>query len=171
MRVRMSPRDELLEALKPLTQFIATLQPGPQAAAALAARFPVEGREVQKVKGLVRQGVEQRWLCEKENAGVRFGRVLKGDAQSLSIDAVHMSGAGAGHTHPAGEFDLCFAVSGGPRFDGQGEGWTVYAPNTWHVPTVAGGVMDILYFLPGGAIRFEAMPEGATAVGLQAKGR
>jgi hypothetical protein len=28
--------------------------------------------------------------------------------------------------------------------------------------------MDILYFLPGGGIRFGEQPEGSTAVGLQA---
>ena len=44
------------------------------------------------------------------------------------------------------------------EFDGHAEGWTVYPSGSWHVPSVAGGVMDILYFLPGGAIRFEADP-------------
>ena len=56
---------------------------------------------------------------------------------------------------------LCFAlttVDGAPTFDGHPPGWTVYPPGSWHVPTVAGGVMDILYFLPGGAIRFEPQP-------------
>ena len=77
-------------------------------------------------------------------------------------------GAGMAHTHPGGEFDLCFAVSGSPTFDGRPEGWTVYAPGSWHVPTVQGGVMDILYFLPAGAMKFGPQPEGATAVGLQA---
>jgi hypothetical protein len=69
-----------------------------------------------------------------------------------------MAKPGPGHTHPNGEIDLCFAVSGAPRFDGNAPGWTVYPPNSWHVPTVEGGVMDILYFLPGGAIRFEPKP-------------
>ena len=69
-----------------------------------------------------------------------------------------MSAPGPGHTHPNGEIDLCFAVDGAPTFDGHPPGWTVYPPGSWHVPTVAGGVMDILYFLPGGAIRFEPQP-------------
>jgi hypothetical protein len=34
----------------------------------------------------------------------------------------------------------------------------VYPPKSWHVPTVEHGVMDILYFLPGGAITFEPKP-------------
>jgi hypothetical protein len=88
---------------------------------------------------------------------VRFSRVQKAaDAAAFSVDAVHMSWVGAGHTHPNGEFDLCFVVEGEPSFDLQPEGWTVYGKDTWHEPTVRGGVMDILYFLPGGAIRFES---------------
>ena len=65
-----------------------------------------------------------------------------------------MDKPGPGHEHPAGEFDLCFAVDAGARFDDRPEGWTVYPPGSWHVPTVTGGRMDILYFLPGGKIRF-----------------
>jgi hypothetical protein len=65
-----------------------------------------------------------------------------------------MSGVGPGHTHGNGEIDLCLAVGGTPRFDGHGPGWVVYPPGSWHEPTVTGGAMDILYFLPGGAIQF-----------------
>ena len=60
-----------------------------------------------------------------------------------------------------GEFDLCFALSGAPTFDGHPPGWVVLPPNSWHVPTVAGGRMAILYFLPGGA--FQMGPETAPA--------
>jgi hypothetical protein len=161
-----------LEALQPLLQKIGTLQTAdPQGAeAALNAAFPLSGAPMQALRAQVRQGVEEKWLCDRENAGVRYSRVLKAPApDALSIDAVHMQGTGVGHTHVNGEFDLCFAVSGVPKFDGRLEGWVVYAPNTWHVPTVEGGVMDILYFLPGGGIRFGEQPAGSTAVGLQAR--
>ena len=65
-----------------------------------------------------------------------------------------MNGPGLAHTHPNGEIDLCFAMDGDPRFDGHPEGWVVYGPGSWHVPTVTGGTMAILYFLPSGAIAF-----------------
>jgi len=71
---------------------------------------------------------------------------------------VIMDGPGPGHTHPKGEVEICFVLDGEPRFDGNPPGWTVYPPGSWHIPTVSGGKMAILYFLPEGAMRFEAQP-------------
>ncbi|MCB9652306.1 MAG: DUF4863 family protein, partial [Deltaproteobacteria bacterium] len=120
-----------------------------------------DGEVLTRVRALMRAGVEAGWLCDREAGGVRFSRVQKSVEGGLSIDAVHMSAPGPGHLHPNGEIDLCFAVSGAPTFDGRAPGWTVYGPGSWHVPTVAGGVMDILYFLPGGAMEFMAAPPRA----------
>lgn len=166
----MANQDDFLDALGPLLATLNGLDVAdPNAAQTLAAKFPIGSPEVQRVKQLMREGVEARWLCDRENSGVRYSRVKKSADGSLSIDAVHMSGPGMAHAHPGGEFDLCFTVSGTPTFDGQPEGWTVYSPGSWHVPTVEGGVMDILYFLPAGAMKFGPQPEGSTAVGLQKK--
>lgn len=168
----MSNAAALLEALQPILSAVPTLEAAaPSAAEAeLSRQFPLASPAMQALRRLVREGVEARWLCDRENAGVRYSRVVKaGSPVELSVDAVHMEGEGAGHTHVNGEFDLCFAVDAGATFDGRGEGWVVYAPNTWHAPTVQGGKMDILYFLPGGGIRFGAQPPGTTAVGLQAR--
>ncbi len=172
-RVPVHPRgmslDRLLTSLQPLLARLGSLDPSqPGLAAQLNRELPLGSEPIASLRKLVREGVEARWLCERENSGVRFSRVLKGAPGALSIDAVHMAGPGAAHTHPNGEIDLCFAVSGDARFDGQPEGWVVYGPNTWHVPTVSGGVMDIPYFLPGGAIRFGERPPDAKPVGLQA---
>jgi hypothetical protein len=147
----------LNDALKPILEVLRT---APLDAAALEKALPLSSPQMQALKKLMREGVTARWLCDRENGAVRYSRVLKSDAGGgMSVDAVHMSGPGAGHTHPNGEIDLCFTVSGTPKFNGEPEGWTVYPPGSWHVPTVEGGVMDILYFLPGGAIRFEPKPE------------
>ena len=35
---------------------------------------------------------------------------------SNEVSATHMATPALGHTHPQGEVDLCFAVSGAPRF-------------------------------------------------------
>lgn len=157
----MTDRADLDRALEPVLAVLRTIDPAdPEAKRQLEEKLPYDGDLVASLKTIVREGVAAGWLAERENGGIRFGRVVKAETDDgLSIDCVHMDKPGPGHTHPNGEIDLCFAVSGEPTFDGNAPGWTVYAPGSWHVPTVAGGVMDILYFLPGGAIRFEPRPE------------
>jgi hypothetical protein len=148
---------ELQDALSPIVDFLDGLDPSDATAAAtLNEKFPVQGEAMQKLAALFEQGVADASLCDREGGpGVTYSRVAKKIGKSeFSIDAVRMDRPGPGHTHPNGEFDLCFAVSGDPRFDEQAPGWTVYEPNSWHVPTVTGGTMNILYFLPGGAIKF-----------------
>ena len=65
-----------------------------------------------------------------------------------------MTGPGPKHRHPTGEVDYCVALEGEPTFDGQPPGWVVMAPDSVHVPTVAGGAMLIVYLLPQGAMEF-----------------
>lgn len=96
------------------------------------------------------------WLTPKEAGGVRFGRLCRADAHGHSIDAVDMNGPASGaHTHPNGEVELCIDLAGAPTFDGRRKRFIAYPAGSRHVPTVAGGRMLILYFLPGGAIVFE----------------
>ena len=158
----MASKDDLLATLTPILESLAglSLDDPAHVKRVLEERFPGDGPVVSKARALFREGVTAGWLCDRENAGVKFSRVVKAaDPTKWSIDAVHMSGAAAGHLHPQGEVDLCFAVNGAPRFDGNDGAWVVFGKNTWHVPTVDGGVMDILYFLPGGAITFGPKPE------------
>lgn len=156
----MSDEARLDDALAPVLAIVREIDPSaPDAKSQLEARLPMDSATITQLRDLVREGVSAGWLASREQGGIRFGRVRKAKSEdALSIDCVHMSQPGPGHTHPQGEIDLCFAVSGEPTFDGAPAGWTVYPPGSWHVPTVAGGVMDILYFLPGGAIRFEPKP-------------
>lgn len=162
MTAQPSPRDALRAALAPVLEAIAGLDLGEPAAAraALDARFPLDGAFLADIRAQVEQGLEAGWLVPRENGDIRFGRVAKAtpETRDTVIDAVLMHGPGPGHTHPSGEVDLCFALEGAPRFDGNPPGWTVYGPDSWHVPTVSGGTMVILYFLPGSAIRFEPRP-------------
>jgi hypothetical protein len=153
-------RDDVLAALAPVLDVVRGVDPkDPQATQKLQAALPPDGPLLRSIGALVRAGVAGGTLATRDNNGVRFERVAKADAAGgWSIDVVHMSGPALGHTHPNGEVDLCFAVDGSPRFDGHAPGWVVYGENTWHVPTVDGGAMDILYFLPQGAIRFEDKP-------------
>jgi hypothetical protein len=147
-------KDQFVELLRPLA---AVLQPidVDRADAAVAAEraAPFAGPAVAAVRAAALANVDSEWLLPKANAGIRFGRVAK-DLHGFSVDAVLMDVPGPKHRHPQGELDLCFATRGEPRFDGKPEGWVVYGRESVHVPTVRGGEMLILYFLPGGAIDF-----------------
>jgi hypothetical protein len=156
----MSLADDLRAALEPVLATVTTIDPSaPDARARLEAALPIGSPAIAAVRSALRAAVEAREVADREANGVRFSRLAKAATpEAWSVDVVHMTGPGPGHTHPNGEIDLCFAVSGAPQFDGADEGWTAYPAGSWHVPTVAGGAMDILYFLPGGAIRFEPKP-------------
>lgn len=157
----MANRDDLLRALTPVLELVRTLdlQSSSAAVTTLRERFPLDGEVLAEVRALLREGVRDGWLCERENEGIRFSRLQKAVGDDVSIELVHMDKAGPGHVHPNGEVDLCFAVSGTPRFCGHEPGFTVYPPASWHIPVVDGGAMDIIYFLPKGAIEFGPEPQ------------
>lgn len=158
----MESTKALSTLLAPISAFIQTLDISSPSdcQSALNERFPICEETLSQIRHLLRAGIETKELAPKEHGGIRFGRLHKANGKNdIGIEIVHMAKAGPGHSHPRGEFDLCFAVDGKPTFDGNPEGWTVYGAQSWHVPTVEGGAMDIIYFLPGGEIRFEAKPE------------
>lgn len=147
-------KDQFVELLRPLAQALAAVNVDAPDAAAVAERSaPFHGPEVQKVRDAALAAIASDWLLPKAQAGIRFGRVAK-DLCGFSVDAVLMDVPGPKHRHPNGELDLCFVTKGEPRFDGKPAGWVVYGKDSVHVPTVRGGEMLILYFLPGGAIDF-----------------
>ena len=153
----MSTPDQFHALMRDVTRLTA----GQPLDAALQARLnDVAGPHsalFQDIFATCRQGVADGWMCAREGGGIRYGRVIKpaDDLGGCSVDVVDMDDlAGPHHAHPNGEIDLCFARSGAPKFDGNPEGWVVYGPGSRHVPTVRGGEMLILYFLPGGAMEF-----------------
>ena len=148
----MADRAALLAALAPVIDAVADTDPAdPTAADQLQARLPPD--LLAPIAALVRQGADEGWLCPRGEEGMRFGRISKPspETRDLAIDAVDMTRPGPAHTHPRGEINLCVALDGQPTFDGRAPGWVVLPPGSWHVPTVSGGRMAILYFLPGGA--------------------
>lgn len=146
---------ELLGLLEPLSEVVAGIDPtlAARAEQQLAAAYPPRGPAVGRIEALARQGLAQGWLCPRAaSPQVRFGRLAK-DMNGLAVDAVWMKDAkGMGHTHTRGELNLCLPVEGTPRFDGREPGWVVFAPGSHHVPTVTGGAMLFLYFIPGGEV-------------------
>ncbi|MBM4060756.1 MAG: DUF4863 family protein [Planctomycetes bacterium] len=147
-------KEQFTTLLEPLLRALRAVDVDAADAAAQAeAAAPFRGELVEAVRGPAIAAIAGDWLLPRQNAGIRFGRVVK-DLHGFSVDAVLMAAPGPRHRHPNGEIDLCFATQGEPRFDGRPAGWTVYGKGSVHVPTVRSGEMLILYFLPGGAIEF-----------------
>ncbi len=147
-------KEQFVALLTPLAQALKAVDVDARDAAAQCERAaPFGGAAVAAVKAAALANVGSEWLLPKAQGGIRFGRVAK-DLLGFSVDAVLMDVPGPKHRHGNGEIDLCFATRGEPRFDGKPAGWVVYGKGSVHVPTVTGGQMLILYFLPGGAIEF-----------------
>jgi hypothetical protein len=123
----------------------------------LNRRFPARGDTYGSILAACRDAIAEGWMCNREHAGIRYGRVVKAGAAThgFSVDVVDMSDvAGGHHRHPTGEVDLVMPLTEGAAFDGHGAGWVVYGPGSAHTPTVAGGRALVLYLLPDGAIEF-----------------
>jgi hypothetical protein len=147
--------EDLVKKLEPVVAAFEgiDLTDGARAAADIEERVPYTGETVGTIRELAESGYEAGWLAPHENGPLRYGRVAK-NLGGYSVDAVCMRTPGPKHRHPNGEISLCFAREGDPKFDGHGAGWVVLPPDSAHAPTVAGGEMLILYFLPGGAMEW-----------------
>ena len=123
-------------------------------AADLNANFPPDSEKFQKVRAACDQAISDGWMCNQEHGGIKFGRIIK-DLDGFSVDVVEMKDVvGPHHRHPKGEIDMIMPIEGDAKFDGNGEGWFVYGPDTAHRPTVTDGNALVLYLLPDGEIEF-----------------
>lgn len=125
--------------------------------AELNREFPPSGELFRNIFEACKQAVAEGWMCNREAGGIKFGRVIKpGPAtHDYSVDVVKMVDvAGPHHRHPNGEIDMIMPLTPGAEFDGRGQGWLVYGPDTAHRPTVNNGKALVLYLLPKGAIEF-----------------
>jgi len=153
----MSTQQAFAEAVATITTRIAGQALDGSLQVFLNENFPPGGEAFDDLAELCRQGVDEGWLCDREQGGIRFGRVIKPgpDTGGYSVDVVAMHDIqGPYHGHPNGEIDMIIPVSTGARFDGQGQGWLVYEPDSEHYPTVSDGKAIVLYLLPDGAIDF-----------------
>jgi hypothetical protein len=169
------PAASLLSALEPMLARVAELEPERCTSAAsiaeleatLEREFPHAGAQVQAIGELLARGIHEGWLADRGAPEARFSRVAKPgpSTHGLSIDVVSMIGAGLEHTHPRGEITIGFPASPqmlrvrrGPdeicHFEARPPGWVVLGPGSRHVPTVTGARMNLIYFLPGGAVQW-----------------
>lgn len=123
----------------------------------LNLQFPYEGSVYKQFVEQIQQAIKDGWMCQHEHGGIRYGRVIKPDADlnNFSVDVVDMEEVkGPHHSHPKGEIDLIMPLSDGAKFDNHPGGWLVYGPDTAHHPTVTEGRALVLYLLPDGEIEF-----------------
>ena len=123
----------------------------------LNQEYPPGSSLFEEFKTLTHLGVREAWLCQREGAGIKYGRIFKpaDDLHGFSVDVVDMENiAGPRHIHPLGEIDLIMPLDSGVLFDGRSAGWMVTPPNSDHAPTVSNGRAYVLYLLPQGQIQF-----------------
>jgi len=158
----------LLKLLAPVLARVAQLRPEARQDAAsraeleqmLSAEFPLGGVVARSIGASIEAGVDAGWLCDRGDPDARFSRVAKAteDTHNLSVDVVRLAGAALRHGHPKGEVTLGFAVEGTPSFVGREPGWTFAGPGSVHVPEVHAGRMNLIYFLPDGAVDWSPPP-------------
>lgn len=161
-----SPTRELLDLLAPMLARVAELDIRSYASktelrtleATLEHEFPYAGEHVQAIGRAIERGIAAGELANRGDPSARFSRLAKPSPETagLSIDIVSMVGAGLEHTHPAGEITIGFAVQPGStcKFEGRAPGWVCLGPGSRHVPRVDGERMNLIYFLPGGAVEW-----------------
>jgi hypothetical protein len=150
-------RDDFRSLISQLTRELDGLALDEHLADKLNREYPAGSPTFQAIEDACHAGIAGGWMCEREAAGIRYGRVLKAEpaTHGYSVDVVEMNDcAGPHHVHPNGEIDLVMPLEGDARFDGQPAGWKVYGPGSAHSPTVRGGRARVLYLLPQGAIQF-----------------
>jgi hypothetical protein len=146
---------DLISLLAPIGAHLHTLDLSApdHARAALDAAFPAD-RMAPVTAALLAAHAAGALTPKEGGPNIRFGRVSKSTPETHhhSLDAVDIAGAGAPHTHPRGEVSWCVPLEGAPVFEGVPSGWAVLPPGSHHTPTVTGGRMLIVYWLPGGEV-------------------
>ena len=151
----MTTPADFRDLVAPITRFAqgraldAALQRG------LNQAFAPDGEPFRLIVEACHAGIAAGWMCSQGDARRRFGRLFEADpvTHGFSIDVVDITDlVGNHHRHPTGEIDMIMPVTPEAKFDGNGAGWLVYAPESGHRPTVTAGRALILYLLPEGRI-------------------
>lgn len=121
--------------------------------------FGPQTERFSEIKRLVRVGIDESWACYQVIDGEDYRRGRIGVSNDSTHDFVIESARlrnvkGNYHLHPLGEINMIQPVDPTGTFCGSGEGWKVFAPNTKHYPTVAGGTVTFIFLLPKGKIEY-----------------
>ncbi len=150
---------DLKSRLEPISRFVPELDLSDASAAeaALNERLPAGSSELGTLREAAFAALAAGEIAERGEAGMKWGRISKPDDTpgGCSIDVVHMKdSSGPPHTHTTGEVCLCLGESPSATFEARSDTWIVMPSGSRHVPTVTGGSMLILYWIPGGSVEW-----------------
>ena len=153
----------LMAAVDRLLDFIGDQPLNDSLERALNERYGPSTEAYHELLSLLRTGIEEGWACYAEIDGpdYRRGQLAKASATThgFSVESGMLKNVlGNYHRHPRGEINMIGPVDPDARFCGHGAGWKVFAPDSRHYPTVTGGKVTMLFFLPDGEIEYLAPP-------------
>jgi 2-hydroxylaminobenzoate mutase len=152
-------KPEMMEAVASLLSFLKDKPLDKHLEVELNERFGASSEVYSNLLRLLRLGIEEGWACYAQIDGpdYRRGQLAKAtdNAVGYSVETGMLKNVlGNYHLHPRGEINMIGPVDDGATFCGSGAGWKVFAPGSQHYPTVEGGKVTMLFFLPGGEIQY-----------------
>lgn len=161
---------EFMGQVVALLDFIGDRPLDQQLEAALNDAYGASTHRYASLLRLLRVGISEGWACYAEIDGpdYRRGRIAKPSIEThgFSVETGMLKDVpGNYHRHPRGEINMIGPVDPTGRFCGHGAGWKVFPPDSRHYPTVTGGKVTMLFFLPGGEIEYMQAPLAPTRSG------
>ncbi|WP_166363525.1 DUF4863 family protein [Pseudomonas akapageensis] len=152
-------KPEMMEAVASLLLFLKDKPLDKQLEAELNEHFGATTEAYAKLLRLLRKGIEEGWACYAQIDGPDYcrGQLAKAtdNPNGYSVESGMLRDVqGNYHLHPRGEINMIGPVDDGATFCGSGAGWKVFEPGSQHYPTVKGGKVTMLFFLPGGEIQY-----------------
>ena len=153
-------KPELIRRLDELIAFIGDRPLDKDLEDSLNTEFGPHTESFSEIKRLLRVGIDENWACYQiiDGADYRRGRIGVSDdsGHDFVIESARLRDVrGNYHRHPLGEINMIQPVDPTGTFCGSGEGWKVFAPDTSHFPTVAGGTVTFIFLLPKGEIEYK----------------
>lgn len=156
-------KPELMAAVTTLLNFIRNKPLNMELEKELNDRYGASTEGYIELRRLLRIGIEEGWACYAEIDGpdYRRGRLAKPSAEThgFSVETGMLKDVlGNYHRHPMGEINMIAPVDATACFCGHSAGWKVFPPESQHYPTVTGGKVTMLFFLPNGQIEYLTPP-------------
>ena len=153
----------LMSAITRLLDFIGDQPLDDRLQAALNDHYGPETARYAELVALLEAGIDEGWACYAEITGPDYirGRIAEPSAETrgFSVESAKLKDVvGNYHCHPRGEINMIAPVDATGKFCGHGAGWKVFAPGSRHYPTVTGGAVKFLFFLPNGEIEYMPPP-------------